>query len=107
MTAVCSSFKMADSTFLTKRNPFAYVCVFPTQGRVISSTMVQSDGGVGDWYISIERTKAFLGRPSNCDGNVWIHGGFEGNHCTSCGKGRWIMQQQKGSKSKTFNSRFV
>lgn len=53
-------------------------CVFPTQGRVISISIVKRDDGVGDWYISIKRTKATFSRSRNHDDNIWVHGGFEG-----------------------------
>lgn len=36
------------------------LCVFPTQGWVISAAIIKSDGGVGDGHIGIERTKASL-----------------------------------------------
>lgn len=58
---------------------FISQCVFPTQGRVISTAIVKTDGGVGDWHIGIERTKATFSRSRDCDGDVWVHGGFERN----------------------------
>lgn len=53
------------------------VHVFPTQGRVIPFALVESDDGVWDRHISIERTKAAVSSFRNGDGNVWVHGGFE------------------------------
>lgn len=63
---------MVDKAFISQR-------VLLTQGRVISIAIVKSDGGVGDWHVSIERTKAMFIRSRDCDGNVLVHGGFEGN----------------------------
>lgn len=53
--------------------------VFSTQGRVVSIAIVKSDGGVGDWHISVEWTKAVVSISRKYDGNIWVDGGFEGN----------------------------
>lgn len=74
------------------------ICVFPTQRRVICIVMVKSDDRVGDWHISIERTKTIFSRTRS--GIIWIHGGFEGNTDAICEKEneRFIALNNKVSR---------
>lgn len=54
------------------------ISVFATQRRVISLSMVKSDGGVGDGHVGVEGAKASLVRPRDGDSCIWVHVGFEG-----------------------------
>lgn len=44
--------------------------------------MVKSNRGIGDGHVGVEGSKASLIRSRNQDGNIWIHGGFEGKFDT-------------------------